>query len=60
MRKHRPVASVAAGSDVEIVGAWCEHVRSVWLDAGWSLVDLPAAEPKDVVLASALDHLGIR
>jgi hypothetical protein len=29
----------------------------VWLDAGWSLIDLPAAEAKEVVLAAALDHL---
>jgi antibiotic biosynthesis monooxygenase (ABM) superfamily enzyme len=39
---------------------WMRSMRSrVWIESGWSLVDLPAGEPSGVVLAAAPDHRGV-
>jgi predicted kinase len=60
MRRQAPLVGVAGGTEVELVAGWCERVRRIWHESGWTLVDLPAAEPADVVLEAALAHLGLR
>jgi predicted kinase len=60
MRRQAPLVGVSGGTEVELVAGWCERVRRVWHEAGWSLVDLPAGEPAEVVLEAALAHLGLR
>ena len=60
MRAQAPLVGLAGATDVELIAGWCERVRRVWDEAGWSLVDVCGAEPSAVVLAAALEALGVR
>jgi thymidylate kinase len=60
LRRHPPLAPLAEGPEVDLIAGWGAHVRAVFEEAGWPLVPLPAGEPKEVVLAAALEALGVR
>jgi hypothetical protein len=46
--------------EVEVVAGWAERMRRIYVESGWPFSEVPGGAPVDVVLAAALEHLGIR